>query len=684
MKKFIIFKSLTILLIVFGFTLSQGQNPTLTINYNGTGLVPGDYVYIPIVLTGTEVGNWRILIRYDRDVLSFTETTWTLPTPSISGLVGSGDWLITSGPNIGEVALAVGFTYTGPAPGYTINQAVATMKFLFNGGQTNLSIINKFVGTSTSNDSYVRALPYKQVNMLTTFTDGSVSGGFGTLTSVVGGGDWKTAATWVENKVPSKAYNVFITGSTVTDTTTTGRCNNLTINAGGKLTVEAGKSLAVKGNMLIKSDATSTGSFIDAGTGTTVTGSTSVERYTTGNLDGGWPKPALITWHYVSSPVSGGTIASYMGSLLNYWNEPANTWSPMTLPLTTPLLPNKGYAAATTSNQVITFTGGILNTADQNVTGLTRTGAGLYSGFNLIGNPYPSALQWNAAVVDRTNIGSSAYLWNGSTYLTFTTSDGYVIPAEQGFGVMVNSGFTSGSITLRNASRAHSVSSYLKNSPVEKLSLKVNGNNLEDFTSIRFNTEATEGFDNEFDAYKIWGISACPQIYTMTTDDNLSINSLPEMTTQTVIPVGFMAGANDTYSITASGLESFSPGTDIYLEDLLLNKTQNLNTNPVYEFTVTAGTGTHRFNIHFSPLSGISEGTSSNIKIYAAENTVFVNIPMELHGTIFVYDLLGKEIITMPIQSNNLNKINLNVELGYYLIKVLGDKATASGKVFIR
>jgi hypothetical protein len=53
-------------------------------------------------------------------------------------------------------------------------------------------------------------------------------------------------------------------------------------------------------------------------------------------------------------------------------------------------------------------------------------------------------------------------------------------------------------------------------------------------------------------------------------------------------------------------------------------------------------------------------------------------------GTITVYNLLGSEITRTSIQSQTLNKINVNVPSGYYLVKVNGSSANAAGKVFIR
>jgi hypothetical protein len=63
---------------------------------------------------------------------------------------------------------------------------------------------------------------------------------------------------------------------------------------------------------------------------------------------------------------------------------------------------------------------------------------------------------------------------------------------------------------------------------------------------------------------------------------------------------------------------------------------------------------------------------------------VFVNIPADLNGSIIVYNMLGREVGKATIQSHSINKINLDVPTGFYLVKVDGDVNTATGKVYIK
>ncbi len=692
----LLFFAAAVMLFTVAFNTARGVTPPdVNVNVALTGLTPGQYIWVPVILTGTQVGNVQIILMYDRDVLSFVTSTVNFNPPS--------NGIATIAPNYAYAGypsktLKISLAYTGAAGGQTFSsQTVANIKFLFKGGSTTLAVYNKSSTTAQTQQqfSFIKANPYSTINLGTTWHDGSVSGSTGaTVYSSSAGGNFRDSTTWKltaggvgQGFAPTGNVHAIITGSTVT-VDSSARCNGLIVYPAGKLTVNSLDTLRVMGNAIVQGDASNTGSVVDNGY-ITFAGLVSAQRYMTGNWDGTWP-PTTITWHYVSSPVSAGTIDSFANALLDYWDETAGTtgtWTPMTIPSTTPLAVNKGYAAALTSNHVITFIGGTLNTSNQNtnLTNLTNSDATAVRGFNLIGNPYPSGLKWDATHT-RINVDAAAYFWNGTSYDTHLTSDAtsYQIPAEQGFYVHVTTGSNSGSMVLLNSERVHTTSAYVKSTGSEQLDLTVNGNNMQDLTSIRFNPAATEGFDSEYDAYKLWGVNACPQIYSITPDNDLAVNALPDYSTQTVIPVGFKAGVNGTYTLTTSGLGTFPSGTDFYLEDLLLNKSQNLTLNPVYEFTAAASNPVHRFNIHFSPLTGIGEGTSGKIRIYASEKNVYVNIPMELNGQIIVYDLLGKEMKRQQIQGNSLNKVSLDVQLGYYLVKVLGDKTTLTGKVFIR
>lgn len=681
MKKIATFVGLPILTLFFvlwsGFAVGQ---TSASLQPDQTSLVPGQIVLVPVIVTSTFESAY-LYITYDKDVLTPASPFFTGVAPDFS--------ITASSPNYSTVTSHIALGSVDFSNHTLAGTSLVTLRFIYNGGSTSLHMRTGEVPDASNSkffdDFGDQVTPY-------TYQDATMSGtGYLTVKSVLSG-LWKTATTWnlMDNSpvptgfVPTGNVITNISSATTVTIDASARAKDLTINQGGQLTVNAAIPLAVTGNMLIESNAAGVGSFLNNGT-LAVTGTTSAQRWVTANWSVGFPNAATI-WHYVASPVSGATLGTFTGSLLNKWNEPLERWDTLTLPLSLPLVPGVGYGLAKhTPDGVVTFTGGVLNNDAFYAPAITYT-AGGNPGWNLLGNPYPCAISWDA--ITSSNVGGAVYTWNGATlnYVSYSGGigglTGGIIPAEQAFFVQATG--ASPTISMPASARQHSVAPIYKNTVENLLTLKVKGNEAtEDYAFIHFRTDATTGFDAEFDAYKLFGMESAPQLYSITPSDILSINCLPDVSSQPVVAMGLKVGVNEIYTLTASDLESFTTGSGIFLEDVQTSYVQDLTVNPVYSFTAAPGDDVHRFNIHFSPV-GVSEKRASDINIYSAGHTVYVNIPSDINGNIVIYNLLGSEITRKSIQSNSLNKINLDVPLGYYLVKVDGNSATAAGKVFIR
>ena len=70
------------------------------------------------------------------------------------------------------------------------------------------------------------------------------------------------------------------------------------------------------------------------------------------------------------------------------------------------------------------------------------------------------------------------------------------------------------------------------------------------------------------------------------------------------VQMDFKCGEDGQYTITASQVESFEMGTEIWLEDLQTgSEWQNLVENPEYTFSATPDDPQDRFIIHFFGLT---------------------------------------------------------------------------------
>jgi hypothetical protein len=165
----------------------------------------------------------------------------------------------------------------------------------------------------------------------------------------------------------------------------------------------------------------------------------------------------------------------------------------------------------------------------------------------------------------------------------------------------------------------------------------------------------------------------------------LSTNTLPPSST-VIVPVSFIKGISDNYSLNATGIEGFSSGVTIFLEDLKTGTTQNLVQNPLYPFSSLASDDPNRFKLHFGgTVSTGDDTTKKTVKIYSAGKIIYVNNSgsNSVSGHATIYNLVGQVVSTQPLDNSAVTRIELTTPPGYYLVKVLSGTQTYTGKVFI-
>ena len=457
---------------------------------------------------------------------------------------------------------------------------------------------------------------------------------------------------------------------------------NFTIKPDAYFTNSSGNTFNVMGNAWLMADPSGMASYIDNGT-TSVAGTTNVEQYITSQR-----------WHLVSPPVSGATINVYYDVYLKEYNEPTDTWTYLVQPTTIPINVPQGYSAwasnSYTGTTTVTYTG-TLNNNDFVLSNLDYTPAAAMTGFNLLGNPYPCALDWNNSW-SMSNMSGWMVIYDNGTFRGIHTdgtsyngkTDG-IIPSTQGFWVRALN--TSASITIPTSERVHNGQVFYKETkeiihPMVRLETEING--YSDETVIIFHPDATAGFDGYYDLAKFENVEEAPQIYTMTADGNYAVNFYEPDYQEKIIPVGFQTAEEGLYFINASTISNFNGDIGIYLEDLKTGTITKLSDSPQYEFTYIPMDEEHRFNLHFTTDNlGIEEISLSGLKIYSFGQTVYVKNPDQLPGTIVIYDVMG-QVITTGKTVSTLTEIPITQGLGYYFVKVQTGTGLKIEKVFIK
>ena len=386
-------------------------------------------------------------------------------------------------------------------------------------------------------------------------------------------------------------------------------------------------------------------------------------------------------WHFISSPVSGVKGSLFAGNFLQSFT-PAGGYAVENTP--GKVLPAmQGFALwPKTDPFTAPFVGGLDNAASHSIA-ISNAGSGVNQGWNLVGNPYPSAIDWDASlgwskdnVVDNAvYIYTGGANWSSYVHQAGTNNGSRYIAPMQGFFVKASG---VGSLVMTNAVRVHnSVPYYYKNSDAvvpNLVRLEVSGNGYKDEAVVRFSNEATAEFDGDWDALKRFGdLPAAAQLYTVGSIP-LSINSLPEAP---MVPVGLQVGANGSYTIAATEINDLHGVT---LEDTETGILTDLSSGS-YTFDAVAGTSEQRFKLIFSMLS-VPVSQKVEATIYSYQQTVHINLKDQAKGDIYIYNIAG-QLVSTKLAAQGTNEIKLP-NAGNYIVKVISKNSTVVRKVFIQ
>lgn len=428
----------------------------------------------------------------------------------------------------------------------------------------------------------------------------------------------------------------------------------------------------------------------------TVSGTATIERTVDGytsDTDG---------YHFLSAPVSGFTITGSDFAPVSgtddffSWDEPTNYWLNFYEGMTdTEFEVGKGYLVAYDPTNPGTFYGSLNNSSETKNLTYTPT---MGEGWNLLGNPYPSAIDWDLLTKSGTpdvDINGTVYVLRGSdnVYIDWNGSagdltDGY-IPVNNGFFVKTN---TSGqTITIDPADQVHSSVGFLKSgnksSADNTLKISIANETYQNNSYIQFRSDATVEFDNAIDAYKLFGSSDAPQLFTSLSETEYSINCIPFSFDGMQLPMGFKNRVTSEYTISVSGLESFQDeNIEIFLEDLETTDLIDL-TVETYTFTAENIDYNDRFILHFSGITAVGEEMMfDDVQIYANDNSVYFKFDKMPNGksTVTVYNTLGQRVYGGEFEMSTLSSIRLNNKAGIYIVHLQSENGSTTKKVMIK
>lgn len=541
----------------------------------------------------------------------------------------------------------------------------------------------------------------------------------GTTNKVVSGLSSSTAYYYTvvakDAEISSEASNeitVFTAIDGTVDASTLPDCAtcDLVVNDGGEVTLNASKSyhsVSVKprakltlnnghaftpGTFVLESDATGTATFVDKRTNGNKTSITAtVKQYL--------PAAAERLWWYLASPVSDDASTVFGSNKVGEYSETTRSYSSPFGEATT-LVAGKGYVvkmtAASASNYV--FSNKAINTGDISIgvtLTVTETADNSKRGFNLVGNPYPSYLNWDMAYNASTNVRPSIWyrtLDNGSmTFHTYnatlgasvpSTASGY-IPPMQAFWVKVDTDpvspatVSNGTINLTNDMRSHNESGTgnpLKAPAVERplIRLAISNGSMSDETVIVAHASALDSYDS-FDSEKMSNENTnIAEIYSLAGNHELVINGISPMVPGQEIVLGLRPGKAGDFSISGTQIDNIPTDMKVILKDKLTGAETELSENASYNFSSDAAETNQRFSLLFrapGSVTGTDLINKSTLLVYAQQSEIVVNSADLKGSNITVYTATGQSVLK-TVATANREVLNGNFTTGVYFVKV--------------
>jgi subtilisin-like proprotein convertase family protein len=562
--------------------------------------------------------------------------------------------------------------------------------------------------------------------------------------------------------------NHYASNVTVNKTTGTMAVNG-SLNVSGTLTMANATSditVGVGGNLVLTSNASGTGRIGVVPAGATITGEVTQQRWIP------WPGPGVTgQWFFLGSPITNKDFRDFADNFTTY--GPASAYGSQGAPIQvlgpqhstilayqeslsndstdeaqrdgwrapSGLITNgQGYRVwieRSSVNASNTFDNkGFVKTGLATFPNLTRNVFGACSpaayncnlaltGWNLVANPYPSAIDWDAASgwTKPANMQNAAYRYFGggsggfgmAGYGAYISGLGWsgaspapadpsIIPSSQGFFVRLTSG-SSGVLSATEAVKVATpqgqftrsnvvLSNVLKialEKPIMQGDYAYNG-------VVRFMPEASDDLDPLYD-YGNMGGSGFFFSFPVG-GDQLMVNSLADLNEQKIVPMNtHFRGSNGAYLFNFSEMSSFPTGVEIYLKDKFANTLTDVIANPVYNFEVNASNSSiiDRFELIFNPsavtgvknlMGGAFFGVRPNPAAGNGKVTLAVSGVKDEVAQISIVDMVGKVVYVgkMNLKTEFLNEesVELGLPSGVYTVNFTSRSKSFKEKLIVR
>lgn len=508
---------------------------------------------------------------------------------------------------------------------------------------------------------------------------------------------------WSDGVMPYDqfTYTLIYSGICTIPSGTHLRACELEIKAGATLVVAANASITVEGSI------TNNGTFIVEDSGSLVQVKDDAE-----NLDLGG---SIFTMKRNTSPVKRYDYTYWSSAVQNTslynvspntlldkyykWNGFIDNWVGI-LNGAENMTPGRGYIIRAPQSFSITtpaiytafFTGkpnnGIITSQPIAASGNNK--------WNLLGNPYPCAIDFETFINAPENIGvgGTIYLWTHTTppaldvpaeLYTYSSNDyatynsmGYVAPsptAEEfngqiaaGQGFFIEGLVDNSTVTFKNAMRVHQnnnqffrintfATTSLDDVQFEKHRLWLDITNSQgafNQTLVGYVTGATLGFDRNFDGRMLAGNYV--SLYSINDIEKYTIQARPApFNVHDEVPLGYTCSMAGSFEINLDHFDNLFESQQVYLKDLDRNIIHNLKDAP-YSFTSASGTFNQRFVLVYeTEFLGTDPQVAmqNSVAIATSSDVLTLQSSIEKIEKVVVYEVTGKKLLEIDDIANN-------------------------------
>lgn len=734
----------TTLLVSPAFSLTGITSPTLTFYhyYEDTG-DNTDNARVQISTDGG--GSWTLLGSVITTTQG-TETAFVQASYDLSAYAGSANVKI-------RFRYQAEWGYYWAIDNVLVKGTVAPA-YTWTSTQTNTLFTDAAATTAYTGDARATVYAKPSVNATITAVSANVSGCYNSTAVNITVQDkqwtgaidnlWSTAGNWCGGQVPTQDDNVVIPNTTVKPVITGGisaQANSVSIEMGGKLTVNTGNSLKVQNAVSLASSPSDPALVLQ--NNANLVQVNNVANIGTGVAEVHRDGSPLLRQDYTfwSSPVAAQKLFQFSPNTLNNRFYTYNTGTDQFN-----AVPGLGASSNTTfgsgNGYLIrmpngsfeadgtTLTGTINGTPTQyqagthtmvfngKFTGKTNTGdvvvntSTAANGYNLLGNPYPSPISIPAFfAANNGNTDGIMYIWrksNGETvtsaYCTVNANGDYngnfqpgasdpqgILQTGQGFIVKSTASSLVFNNAMRSTTTANDASFFrMRNNPdvVEKHRIWLNlhrGTAPVAQMLVGYMSNATMGVDTGTDALFINDVATGLNSYLDAKAYAIQGRSLP-FSNQDVVPLQFKTNVAGSHTISIDHVDGlFLMDQGIYLKDNVAGITHDLKASP-YTFTSETGTFNTRFEVVYTNEALGTDNPvldANNIIIYKDGGNLHINTGAATMDTVQLFDIRGRLILEKKdLNSASTLISNLKVEEQMLIVKITTTEgAKASKKV---